>query len=325
MKPLFLLGRTSRSVATLEEELVAFEKSVGLSADDSMALGDLAFWPIVDRRGTPIGSPEDFCRTYADALKSGPLREYVVGELGRKLLSASETEHIDEFDGRKYLYGQRDFDEEDELGQSEANDSEDDDGVYCGYEDYEEQRQYVDRRFQSLGASERFKSLVGREDVPSFGRKLLITVGRNPDRRFLEGRVGERLRAKLGENARVVLNAQGADVVAIAFETFFSPAEFFEQFKRLLPPRLVEDFLIMDIGLEFSIGDQPISLFAEWHAQQRRMSGCGRKSAHESSRSLLAAATAKAKGSAEGGMQHLIARSPKQRWYPPPGWSVSQK
>ncbi len=289
-----------------------------------MMLGDLAFWPFVgDRRGGQIAGPESFCHIHADALKSGPLCEYVVGEFGRKLLSASETGHIDEFDGRKYLYGQGDAGEDDEFDQLLAQDNEEDDDEF--YFGYEAQDPYAGRTFQSLGALERLESLVGREDVPSFRRKLLILVGRHPEHRFLEGRMGQRLRGKLGQEARVVLNAQGADAAAIAFETHFSPRDFFEQFKGLLPPRLVDDFLIMDIGPGFSVGDQPISVFAEWDAQQRRMNGRGRKAATESARSLLAPTTAKARAGAENGVQQLIARSPKLRWYPPPGWSLSRK
>lgn len=296
MKPLFILGRTRRSVATLGRELTDFEHQLGLSDDDAMMCGDLAFWPLIgvrNRHRFSESDPISFWEAHAASFRSEVLSEWVIGEFGRNVVSAGQTEYIDDHRGQRYAYGKSERDDDD--GEVRETGADDRAGQQNADEwDFDEllPDPYDERTFQSVCVQEWFENLVGQEDVPSFGRKLLTIIGRDPERRFLQSPVGQRLRASLGQKARVVLNAQGANAAAIAFEAHLTPRELFWQIKRLLPPRLVEDFLIVEIGMKYCTGEQPISVFAEWDAQQRnRKRGYGRKSINDGARGAMTART----------------------------------
>jgi hypothetical protein len=264
LKPLFLLGRTRRSVSSLTPELAEFERKLGLSEDSRIALGDFAFWPLKS------DSCDVFWREHRTLLntESGLLMEFTVGEVGKAIFSACDTNYVDRFKDQTYLYGTTDDD-----GQSFANDAadldedeEDDDLNDWDYHDQPVYDPYAGQLFWSVNPQFYF-DFGATEDAVSFGRKLLILIGRDAQAPFLETRIGRQFKERLGKRARIVLNAQGADVTAIAFHYDASGADFFAQMKRLLPPRLVEDFLVMDIGRNCAIGDQPISRFAEWSNQ----------------------------------------------------------
>jgi hypothetical protein len=253
LKPLFILGRARRSASTLEAELKTFECSLGLSSDSSAECGDLVFWPAsaeFERYSNEDHHPFKFWERHKQALESGVLSEIVVGEIGKSVFTASETGYVDRHNGQTYMYGVPE-----------------DDG-HTTDEYYSDDDPYEGRLFWTAGVQHWFNDFDILEETPSFGRKLLITFGRPMRTRFLDSPIGQKLRSKLGRNNGVVLNGQGADVAAIAFRYDATPAELFGQLKRLLPPRLVEDFLILDIGRKYYIGNQSLNLFDQWAQQQ---------------------------------------------------------
>lgn len=265
MKRLFLLGRTRRSVASLETELTEFERRLQLP-DGGIESGDLVFWITTfdtNQRSKRTNYPVEFGMKYKSVIESGLLSEYVVGEIGRTFLSASETGYVDNYKGESYMYGTTD----DKLTASTTPDDEDEEIDGDDYASlWADDDPYAERLFWTCSALQGFGN-EPTEEALSFGRKLLIVFGRDPKYPFLESRTGLQLRQKLGGRARVILSAQGENATAIAFDYEATCQEFFEQNKRLLPPRLVEDFLVIDVGMNYFVGDQPISLFGEWANQ----------------------------------------------------------
>jgi hypothetical protein len=311
-------------VATLEIELTAFENALGLSEEDALLCGDLAFWPFSPRHQHERSDPTSFWMAHRPTFGTGIVSEYVIGELGRNLLTANQTEHVDEYRGRCFRYGtSEESAEKAEIVYREGAIDDENEWDEPGYSDSEFEP-YADRLFYTFGAGEWFESIGAREETPSFGRKLLILVARdNLNKGFLESRIGERLRVRLGQAVRIVLNGQGADVVAIAFQTDATPVELFEQIKSLIPPRLIEDFLIADIGMNYCVGERPISLFAEWDDQQRsRKQSFAQRREDETARSADPSAV---ENQDQGRLEHARAgwasiKRAKNRWYPPPGW-----
>lgn len=266
MKPLFILGRAKRSVSTLEAEFEIFEREIGQSMDSAVTCGDLVYWPVnadLGKHYDRMHHPVEFRERHRAALESGLLSEIVIGEIGKSMFSASNARHIDRFQDQEHLYGSEDA----ESGRpAPANAHDDDDDCYdaLAYDEEEEPDPHADRLFFTVGAQNWFDDIAIAENTPSFGRKLLIVIGRDPEHRFLDSRTGQKLRARLGSTAGVVFNSRHEDVAVIAFEHHASPEELFERIKRFLPPRLVEDFLIVDIGVKYCTGNEPISLFGEW-------------------------------------------------------------
>lgn len=257
LKPLFILGRLRRNASTLEAELDAFDSSLGLSEDASVILGDLAFWIFAGQYKSyriHDHTPGSFYDLHKGAIESGLLSEFVVGELGRTVYGASESRHVDRFREETFMYGAAD-----EKNAAEAAQA----GEPEWYAD-EERDPYEDRLFWTVGLRQWLDRRTSTHEVPSFGGKLIILAGRDPERPFIGSQAGQQLKEKLGRNTRVIVNAQGANACAIAFENEASCSDLFRQIKRGLPPRLVEDFAIVDLGQEYCTGEQPISLYADW-------------------------------------------------------------
>jgi hypothetical protein len=283
LKPLFILGRARRSITTLETELEQFEQKIEESMENAVTCGDLVFWPVravppsarIGRKPEPI----DFWHRHREALESGLLSEIVIGELGKCMFSSSETRCLDRFQGNVHMYGTEDSSPPSIAPEDTWLDE-------CAFDEGErEEGRYENRLFWTIGAQDWFDRVAIAEETPSFGRKLIIIIGRQPERRFLDGALGQKLRARLGPTAAPVFSSQHEDVVVIAFEHYAPPDEVFEQIRGLMPPRLVEDFLIADIGLKYHTGGAPISLFAEWdEGRSNRHAGRKRHNAEQGTR-----------------------------------------
>src|SRR5712671_1682798 len=228
MKPLFLLGRARRSVSTLDAEFEEFERRIGQLLDSAVMCGDLVFWPVTsvsEEHGTH--HPAGFWDEHHTILESGLLSEVVIGELGKSMFASSETGYIDRFQDRDFMYG---IEESDGVPLPEPSDGDDDWSHLFGYDDgeYDDEQEvdaYANRMFWTVGAQSWFDGVTITEDTPSFGRKLMIIIGRQAERRFLDGSMGQKLRAQLGESASVVFNSQHEDVVIFALEHPASPSD----------------------------------------------------------------------------------------------------
>lgn len=169
------------------------------------------------------------------------------------MFSAGYSDHVDRFQGQDYIYG----DPRSSLRTDRDEEDDDDDDPYY-------------RNSLVTDDTQDWFDLYGPDDnAGSFKRKLLIVIGRDRDRPFLDSPMGQKLRSRLGKRAGVVFRSKHDDLAVIAFEHSAPSSDLFDQIKGLLPPRLVLDFLMVDIGPMYCTGNAPISIFADWIEQGR--------------------------------------------------------
>jgi hypothetical protein len=241
MKVLFLIARVRRSASTLEPELRKLADGFGTDFDATMSVGDLFFCPI--EAPIDVGS---FHRRQRKTMASDLFVDWLLFEVGQEGLHFASDSDLDEFD---YYYG-RDDDVTEEIEDDWLPPRCTSDGL----------KNWLHRpRFENSGRN--VYGMIG-EAPPSFGQRLMIVIGLDRDRSFLQSPMGRKLLESIrGKN---IFASQSENAAVIAFNCSGDPQRFFEQIARRVPPNDVEDVVILSVGRDFIVPDEALSFYAAW-------------------------------------------------------------
>jgi hypothetical protein len=250
----------------MADELATIQDTLGIEGSPCLKIGDVVLWLIGFE-----GGPWEFGRRHSAVLERDIFSEFVVGELGRSFFTASQSDKEDDFEGQTYRYGV-----EAEYEHGDDDDADDDTDWDDSWAE-DELGDEGDDAPEMFCESENLRGWIDgwtlRHEPPSFGRKLLVVIGRNPDHPFIETPMGTRLRTKLEPGFGLIARAQGADAAVIGLQMECDAETSFEILQRNLRPRLIEDFILFDIGRDYWTGKQTLSVFGSWMERGGRASG----------------------------------------------------
>ncbi len=269
----FLLGSLRAPWEAVEAEVEALEQRLILDPDDSLILGNIALLPLdlaID--------PEGVRYRHSDVLNAGLFTDYVIGTICGHGYSAGDTARVQTFKGERFHYGSggRLIDQvlDPRWGWHTLDYDEDTDDVFESEDEHdtlEERDRYlptvklrclpVEAEYYTAGLRAWMAKTPNYGSGPN-GAKLFVIVTREDCDGFLGKGPGSLLLEKLGPSACTIMKAEMAAVFVV--RSSGSSKDLYRRVQQYLPPNLVEDFIIFDIGTDIAAMRPGMSRLADW-------------------------------------------------------------
>jgi hypothetical protein len=275
---LFILARMRASFEIVREELEAVERRFALNPAAKLCIGDIGLLPV---DGVAL-FPQDLRERWATELERGLFNDLAIGTICGTAYGAAHTNCIDRYKRETYTYGNNarivyqrwtssegshEVSEDEFLRAKMAEKDEqgaarDDDWDYDDLSPRPQHWEWVDAKFKTDGIRRWFQERQTLAEPAGVGAKLVIINTRDPYSKYEDGDSGRKLLQLLGQTATNVM--RGEYVACIAVRTSEQSHELFQRIRPALKPRLVEDFLMFDIGQDVAALRPGFSKLEQW-------------------------------------------------------------